>query len=99
MIFGVNHHSSELLEMLDLTTGDVGRFRDVHLNKDGTKIKVLTRNGGGNREEYEDVFDELSVHPNYIEDYDDSFDCTYATIVFSVPEQHLKQTKEMVNQS
>jgi hypothetical protein len=49
-------------------------------------IVVHTRNGGGNREDYEDVFDEMSEHPWYSHDEDDSFDCTYANIYFKVPE-------------
>jgi len=49
---------------------------------------VHTRNGGGNREDYEDVFDEMSEHPWYSHDEDDSFDCTYANIYFKVPENY-----------
>lgn len=64
-----------------------GRFRDISLNEDGTKIVLYTRNGGGNRESYEYVFEILESHPNYICDYDDDFDCTYAYIEFSVPDE------------
>ena len=65
-----------------------GRFRDIYLNEDGTRIILYTRNGGGNREAYEYVFELLRSHPNYISDYDDDFDCTYAYIDFSVPKEY-----------
>lgn len=62
-----------------------GRYRDIFLNEDGTQIVLYTRNGGGNRESYSYIFQVLSGHPNYIKDWDDDFDSTYAYISFSVP--------------
>jgi len=32
----------------------------------------------------------LQSHPQYIIDYDDDFDCTYATFEFNVPEKHIE---------
>lgn len=84
MVFGMNPDSNKLLEVLGKTQGDFGRFRNVYM-EDGY-IVVHTRNGGGNREDYEDVFDEMSEHPWYSHDEDDSFDCTYANIYFKMPE-------------
>lgn len=72
-----------------------GRFRDIYLNEDGTKIILFTRNGGGNRESYFYIFDILKTHPNYITDYDDDFDCTYAYIEFSVPEEYKEALKQL----
>ena len=86
MLFGMNPDSDKLLELLGKTRGDFGRFRNVYM-EDGF-IVVHTRNGGGNREDYEDVFDEMSEHPWYSHDADDDFDCTYANIYFKVPENH-----------
>ena len=86
MIFGMNPDSDKLLSLLDKTREDFGRFRNVYL-EDGY-IVVHTRNGGGNREDYEDVFEEMSEHPWYSHDADDDFDCTYANIYFKVPEHH-----------
>lgn len=88
MVFGQNPASLAILATLGLTEGDVGRFRDCFVDKDesGTlRIAVYTRNGGGNREAYQDVLDQLATHPLYIEDRDDDFDSTYATIYFKVP--------------
>jgi hypothetical protein len=84
MLFGVNPDADTLLSLLGKTTGDFGRFRNVYM-EDGF-IVVHTRNGGGNREDYEDVFDEMSEHPWYSHDADDDFDCTYANIYFKVPD-------------
>jgi hypothetical protein len=50
-------------------------------------ISVYTRIGGGNREDYENQIKELRSHPNYIRDYDDDFDSTFATFQFSVPKE------------
>ena len=83
MLFGENELADDLLKMLNLTKEDCGRYRDCYLDEKGEKIIVYTRNGGGNREYYEEVFDKLSSHTNYLCDYDDDFDCTYASIEFS----------------
>ena len=84
MVFGMNPDADKLLSLLGKTAGDFGRFRNVYM-EDGY-IVVHTRNGGGNREDYEDVFDEMSEHPWYSHDADDDFDCTYANIYFKLPE-------------
>jgi hypothetical protein len=84
MVFGMNPDTDKILSLLGKSQGDFGRFRSVFL-EDGY-IVVHTRNGGGNRESYEDVFEEMSEHPWYSHDEDDSFDRTYANIYFKVPE-------------
>lgn len=66
-----------------------GRFRDIYFeNEEGSEPKVIlyTRNGGGNREAYEYVFELLSKHPLYLTDYDDDYDSTYAYIEFKAPQ-------------
>lgn len=65
-----------------------GRFRDAYLNDKGSRIILYTRNGGGNREDYQYVFDLLRKHPHYVSDYDDDYDCTYAYIEFKVPDEY-----------
>ena len=108
LLFGVNEIAPLLLFILDIDQPDEkwesGRFRDIYLNEDGTKVILYTRNGGGNRDhwsfsypEYKEGEDcpcpgciithKLKKHPNYIKDYDDDFDSTYAYIEFDVPEQ------------
>lgn len=87
MLFGKCPFATEFLRMLNLTEEDCGRFRDCYLNKEGDRIIIHTRNGGGNREYHQHIFDKLAKHPNYLENSDDSFDCTYADIEFSVPKE------------
>lgn len=48
IVFGQNPLSDFLLGLLNMTRDDVGRFRDVFVEKD--QIAVYTRNGGGNRQ-------------------------------------------------
>lgn len=91
ILHGTNRIAPVLLAVLgiDQNGGEYqsGRFRDIYLNADGTQITLYTRNGGGNREEYQEVFDKLATHPCYVRDYDDDFDCTYAYVDFTIPEQ------------
>jgi len=119
VLHGVNPASLVLLRALGLRhyklnpdgKWPTGRFRDIHISGEGDKIILFTRNGGGNRECWEErsVCDEaevgeepcfaftkdmcpprvneiLKTHPRYIKDYDDDFDCTYASFEFKVPE-------------
>jgi len=89
MIFGNGKEGVPLLAALGFKTLDeVGRYRSAWMEKgeDGKpRIAVYTRNGGGNRETYQSIFDTLSNHENYLFDRDDSYDTTYATIYFSIP--------------
>lgn len=94
MLFGENASQKDFLfKLLDKTPGDFGRYRDIYVTD--KHIVVHTRNGGGNREDYEDVFDEMSEHPLYAYDEDDDFDCTYANIYFHHPEGYGEVLKEM----
>lgn len=92
MLFGKNPATAALLQILGKTEADFGRFRDVFLG-DGL-IAVYTRNGGGNRDDYQEVFEEMRKHPNFVGDEDDSFDCTYCTYYFTYPEEY----KEILTQ-
>lgn len=93
MLFGEGNDADFLLKLLGKDRGDFGRFRAVYVTED--HIVVHTRNGGGNRDDYEDVFDEMSDHPLYSHDADDSFDCTYADIYFKHPAEYSELLKEM----
>lgn len=92
MVNGVSPAAFFVLPMLgEKHPQDYPRFRDCFLSDeehpeyDG-HIHLYTRVGGNNRgcgfgEE------ELHTHPNYVTTFDDSFDNTFATYVFSVPEE------------
>ena len=89
------HESTELLGMINLRPTQLGRYRDCYFSKDGERIIIFTRNGGNNRQNYQGVIDLLKKHPNYITDYDDDFDETYASIEFSIPEEHKARASEL----
>lgn len=90
MVNGVRLLAFLTIPMLgDKHPSEYPRFRDVfaadseHPEWDGY-IHVYTRVGGNNREcGYGE--DELYDHSNYVATFDDNYDCTYATYVFSVP--------------
>ena len=115
VLFGTNSYAPILkwVLKLDFPNGyPSGRFRDIYLNKDGTRITLYTRNGGGNRDcwgldgcnpakEGHDpqcmisIIKRLREHPNYLKDYDDDFDCTYAYFEFSIPDKYIETTKSL----
>ncbi len=96
-LFGVNPIADTLLFTLGYTRADCGRFRDCYIEND--KIVIYTRNGGGNRDDYEDVFEAMSQHPCYLGDYDDDYDCTYAHIAFSFPEDYKNELTALASNS
>ena len=93
MVFGMNPLSDVILATLGLTRADCGRFRDCFVTNG--EIAVYTRNGGGNREEYQPVIDKLAEHPCYLRDQDDDFDNTYATIYFKFPDEFAEGLKKI----
>lgn len=84
MLHGKNPNTTTLLDILGYTEGDFGRFRSVYV--ENGHIVVHTRCGGGNREDYEEVFEMSSEHAWYVKDEDCDFDCTYADIYFKIPD-------------
>jgi formyltetrahydrofolate synthetase len=95
MLFGINDEAPVLLGMIGVNMEYFDRFRDVELIEDGTKIRVFTRLGGGNRDGYEKTWNKIQNHKLYIKDYDDDFDCTYAYIEYSVPDKFKETAKKM----
>ena len=86
MLFRISPACVALLPMLGRAPGEYPRFRDCFLSEDEQHIEIYTRVGGNNRgcgfgEE------ELYKDPNFVSTYDDDFDNTYGTYVFSVPQK------------
>ena len=90
MVFGPR--GDELYPLAKALLGEethTGRYRDMWFEKNPADpsgesciLAIYTRNGGGNREEYAEQIKSMQVHPNFVEDADDSFDATYATFRF-----------------
>jgi hypothetical protein len=93
LIFGRNPMSDMILATLGLKKEDCGRFRDCFIFNN--EIAIYTRNGGGNREYCQNVFDTLEKHSCYLRDEDDDFDCTYATIYFKFPEEYKEELSKL----
>lgn len=87
-LFDENPDAAALIGFLGLNKEVFGRYRNIYLNAAGDKIIVYTRCGGHNRLEYDRVFEMMKRHPNYLRDFDDDHDNTYAYIEFSVPEKY-----------
>lgn len=92
MLFGVSNQAPIVLKLLGKTEADFGRFRNAYITE--KFLVVHTRCGGGNREDYEDVFTEMEEHPLYSHDADDDFDCTYCDFYFKHPIDIAEDLKE-----
>lgn len=83
-----------ILPMLGKHPDEYPRFRDCFVKDEehpefDNFIHIYTRVGGGNRGEgYGE--EELYKHPEYVTTFDDSFDSTYASYIFKVPEKWKK---------
>ncbi len=110
MLLGQNKHSDRLLEILELGSKyPIREYQDIYLNSDGTEIILYTHSGGLARYHYwsdEDSGDECSCtgcimtyqvfkHPNYLEDDDDTFNCGYAYVYYSVPDKYKDECRMM----
>lgn len=106
----VGQHDRGAILLTILDHPNVGRYRDawVEQGPDGEPvIAIYTRNGGGNRGCYCDddhpegpctgliATEVLPAHPLYLRDADDSFDSTYATFYFRVPDEYREALAEV----
>lgn len=79
-----------LLAAASLGLDDFGRARDAWVERleNGTlRWAVYTRNGGHNRADYAKQIRVMQRNDFYHFDADDTFDSTYATFYFKVPEE------------
>jgi hypothetical protein len=98
MLFGRNPIAPLYLAFLGLSQSDVGRFRDCFVqqtDEGDLRIVIYTRNGGGNRDDYAGTTEALRAHPEFVTDFDDDFDCTYASYVFKVPLEFEEAVKKL----
>jgi hypothetical protein len=92
LLNGVNQSAFFFLPMLGKHPDEYPRFRDCFLRdpdhpKYDNHIHVYTRTGGGNRDEYKDQNEAMRQMDGFVTDHDDSFDSTFATWVFVVPDR------------
>lgn len=82
-----------------LKLDEIPRFRDCYPTKNGKAIIVYTRTGGSNREEYTDELKALYDKDNFINDYDDEFDCTYMSLEFTPLDRYKKKLVSIVTEN
>lgn len=90
LVNGVSPATFMILPMLGRHPDEYPRFRDCFLMDEEHPeydkfIHVYTRTGGGNRDAYSDENSVMTDDSNFVADFDDSFDSTFASWVFSVP--------------
>jgi hypothetical protein len=90
-----------VLPMLGKHPDEYPRFRDCFIKDEeypqyDNHIHIYTRVGGANRGQ---GFGEekLLSHPNFVATFDDSFDSTYGTYVFSVPDEWKEDFEKVIN--
>lgn len=92
MMNGMTPATFFILPMLGKHPDEYPRFRDCFLADEDhpefdDHIIIYTRTGGGNRGDYITENQEMRDIPEFIGDYDDEFDNTYANWVFKVPDK------------
>lgn len=85
MILGHSYFAGAILAVLGMEPKSFGRFRDAYM-QDGLMV-VFTRCGGGNRDDYENVFEMARQHPLFVDAVDDDYDSTYCSFRFRLPKQ------------
>jgi hypothetical protein len=101
MIMGFNPACLLFLPMLGKHPDEYPQFRDCFIGSEehpeyDKHILVYTRIGGNNRSDYFDEINELRGMDNYVADYDDSFDSTFATFVFKVPDRWKEDFNKLI---
>ncbi len=92
MIHGFSPAVFLVLPMLDKHPDEYPRFRDCFINdKDHPEydnyIQIYTRTGGANRKDFEEENQIIKNMDNFVADFDDKFDSTFASWLFKVPEK------------
>ena len=91
LLFGENSDTQIILAVIGLKRCDIERFRNCWI--DDKAIYVYTRTGGGNRDDYPN--EKLTSNPYYLYDHDDSFDSTYATYLFKIPDEIAEDVRNL----
>ena len=98
MVLGRHPLAAHLLSILGFTSEEgvlrIPRLRDVYLFPD--EIRILTRTGGGNRDEYNDRNEWLRDLKGFIRDFDDAYDSTYAWWAYKWPKDFKKALTAML---
>lgn len=94
-LFGENEDAMAILGFAGLTREMFPRYRDVFLDDKGLTVLVYTRIGGANREYFKDEINKLKLHKQYVCNYDDHHDETYAYFKFNVLPEYVDTAKKV----
>jgi hypothetical protein len=97
MIFGYNACAGLFLSALNIDHHKIPRFRDCYLSTDGD-IVIMTRTGGGNRQDYEKENEWLRQQRGFKFDTDLKTDTTYALFHYAIPEDMDPNTIESIRE-
>lgn len=95
MVNGVNPATFIFLPMLGKHYSEYPRFRDCGIDEEKKQIIVLTRVGGGNRD---DGYGEELLYdsPYFVTTYDADWDSTYGYYCFRVPDEWMEDFDKIV---
>lgn len=92
--------SDKVFEKLILWCGlqhiEIPRFRDICVSGEEPVVTITTRTGGGNREEHEADNAAMTAFDTFIEDYDCSWDKTYAEFRYDIKKEYIGEWEKMV---
>lgn len=92
--------SDELFEKLILWCGlqdiIIPRFRDISVSDTEPVVTILTRTGGGNREDYKGSNVAMTKFDSFIDECDCSWDRTYAEFHYNIKKEYIEEWKKMV---
>lgn len=98
MLHGFEPTAPVVLGIFQMPSEDFPRFRDAYFTyRDDSNepvMVILTRTGGGNRQEYETENATLRTLPGFIDDIDDDFDQTFALFRYSIPDKYREKVLE-----
>lgn len=102
MLHGYNTGVMWAIQMLELTE-QPPRFRDAYFDwadeaQTTPVVVILTRTGGGNREEYAEENGRMREIAGFISDRDDEFDSTFALFTYAVPARFTQAAKTILGQ-
>jgi len=93
--------SDALFEKLIMWCGlediSIPRFRDISVSDEEPVVTILTRTGGGNREEYDANNLSMTCFDSFIEEYDCTWDKTYAEFRYGIKKEYIEEWKKMID--
>jgi hypothetical protein len=99
MACGYDPMAGAVLRSLALEPNEIPRFRDAFIKDNGDDnptLAIMTRTGGGNREDFVTENEVLETREGFIRTWDDDFDATFAYFEYEVPENDREMVYALV---